>query len=65
MQQQRKTAHLTARISPQTRQAFVAKARKYGAHTEVLRELIEAFTEGRLTIKKPAPGRSSMENLYE
>jgi hypothetical protein len=65
MLKQRKTAYLTARIAPDLRKSFVAKAQKYGSHTEVLRELIKAFVEDRVTISKPTAARSPLEKLYE
>lgn len=58
---QPKTAHLTTRVSPRVRQKFIAKANEYGPHTEVLRELVEAFTDDRLTIQPPVTRK---EKLY-
>lgn len=57
-----KTAHLATRVSPRVRAKFIAKATAYANHTEVLRELVEAFVEDRLTITQPPVTRK--ENLY-
>ena len=59
---QPKTAHLTTRVSPRVRQKFIAKANEYGPHTEVLRELVEAFTDDRLTIKPPVTRKQGLFN---
>ena len=56
-----KTAHLATRVSPRVRAKFIAKATAYANHTEVLRELVEAFVEDRLTITQPVTPK---ENLY-
>lgn len=55
-----KSAHLTTRVSPRVRQKFIGKASQYGAHTEVLRELVEAFIEDRLTIKPPVTRKQGL-----
>ena len=57
-----KSAHLTTRVSPRVRQKFIAKAEKYGLHTEVLRELVEAFIEDRLTIQPPVTRKQGLFN---
>lgn len=45
------TTSLTVRIAKSLRQKFRAKAKKYGDPSEVHRELIEAFVDGRLKIE--------------
>ena len=60
---QPKTAHLSVRLQPQVRSQFHAKALQYGQPSEVLRELVEAFIEGRLTIQ--APVKRNLEGLYK
>ena len=41
---------------------FVRKATPFGKPSEVLRELVEAFIEGRLKIEKPVTVK---DKLYE
>lgn len=53
--------HLTIRINSSTKAEFDKKATKYGKPSEVLREMIIAFNEGRLKIK-PDPKK---ETLYD
>lgn len=57
-----KSAHLTTRVSPLVRSKFIAKANRYGPPTEVLRELVEAFIEDRLTIKPPVTRKQGLFN---
>ena len=57
----KKTAFLTVRVNESTRQEFIAKVQKYGQPSEVLRELIEAFTEDRIVITPPT---NQKESLY-
>lgn len=54
------STHITLRVSPELRSNFRDRAIRYGRPSDVLREIIEAFTEGRLVIE-PNP---SKENLY-
>ena len=56
-----KSSHLTVRVTDRVRTKFHAKASKYGHPSSVLRELIEAFIEDRLTIQPPVIRK---ENLY-
>jgi len=58
---QPKSVHLTTRVSPRVRTKFIVKANEYGPHTEVLRELVEAFIEDRMTIQPPVTRK---EKLY-
>lgn len=58
-----KSAYLTVRVADRTRTKFHAKARKFGTPSEVLRELIDAFIEDRVTIQPPVTGNSK-EKLY-
>jgi len=44
---------ISARVPQDTKQRFREKARSFGNPSEVLRELIEAFNDDRLTIEKP------------
>lgn len=58
-----KSAYLTVRVADKTRTKFHAKARKFGTPSEVLRELIDAFIEDRVTINPPVTGNPK-EKLY-
>ena len=58
-----KSAYLTVRVADKTRTKFHAKARRFGTPSEVLRELIDAFIEDRVTINPPVTGNPK-ENLY-
>jgi hypothetical protein len=58
-----KSAYLTVRVSDKTRTKFHAKAKKFGTPSEVLRELIDAFIEDRVTIQ-PSVNRNLLEKLY-
>lgn len=58
-----KSAYLTVRVSDKTRTKFHAKAKKFGTPSEVLRELVDAFIEDRVTIQPPV-NRNPKENLY-
>lgn len=64
MKAKSKSAHLGTRVTPAARQAFIARASKYSTTGDVLRELIEAFAEGRLIIQPPTT-RDPKEKLYE
>lgn len=55
-----KSAFLTVRVSPVTRAKFHGKAQKYGQPSDVLRELIEAFLEDRLSIVPPVNRKESL-----
>ena len=59
-----KSAYITVRVPDRTRLKFHAKAKKLGTPSMVLRELIDAFIEDRVTIRPPVI-RNPMENLYE
>lgn len=48
------------RLAPSLNRTFTSMAAKYGGRSEVLRELILAFTENRLTVKPKTEG-----TLYE
>lgn len=57
-----KDVFLSIRVTSPIKAAFMRKARRYGEPSTVLRELVEAFLENRLTIKRPVNGK---EELYE
>ena len=56
-----KTAYLSVRLPDKTRTKFHAKAQRFGTPSEVLRELIDAFVEDRVTIQAPVTRK---EKLY-
>jgi len=58
-----KSAYLTVRVSDKTRTMFHAKAKKFGTPSEILRELVDAFIEDRVTIQPPVNGNPK-EKLY-
>ncbi len=45
---------LAVRVSGKTKKEFIAKAVKFGGQSTVLREMIDAFLENRLSIE-PRP----------
>ena len=55
-----KSAFMTVRVTDKTRTKFHAKASKYGQPSDVLRELIEAFLEDRLSIVPPVNRKESL-----
>jgi len=58
-----KIKYLGTRVTESTRTQFTKKAKKYGDPGAVLRELIEAFIDNRITIVRD-PNRVTMEKLY-
>jgi hypothetical protein len=58
-----KASHLTVRVADLTRAKFHEKARKFGTPSEILRELIDAFIEDRVTINPPVISNPK-EKLY-
>lgn len=52
--------YLTVRVSQQIRQKFQRKAERYGQPSNVMRELIEAFIDDRLTIIPPVNRKESL-----
>ena len=59
----RRTTFLTVRLPQQTHAAFRTKAERYGGVSEVLRELVSAFIDNRLTVTPPVTPRK--ESLYD
>lgn len=55
-----KNAFLTVRVTGSTRTKFHAMAQKYGQPSDVLRELIEAFIDDRLSIVPPVNRKESL-----
>lgn len=48
-----KSDAIYVRVTPETKQKFTEAAEPFGTPSEVIRELILAFIEGRLTIAPP------------
>ena len=46
---------ITFRVSPDTKIEFLAKAKKDGDPSDILRELMLAYIEGRLLLTPPKP----------
>ena len=55
-----KDKYITFRVSNDTHQDFMTKVTRYGMPSDILREMVEAFLDDRLVIKKP----DSKESLY-
>jgi hypothetical protein len=55
------TTVLTVRVTDSTRNKFHAKALRFGTPADILREIIDAFVEDRLTIAAPVTRK---EKLY-
>ena len=53
---------VNVRVDDTLHQTFLAKAARFGGKSEVMRELIEAFIEDRLTVQPPT--RPLKESLY-
>jgi len=58
-----KSAYLTVRVTDKTRQKFNAKAVRLTTPSDVLRELVDAFIEDRVTIQ-PRVIRNPLEKIY-
>lgn len=56
------TKFMSVRVSPADHKEFSRRAQKFGRPSDVLRELIQAFVQERLTIKPPVT--SKKESLY-
>lgn len=51
---------VSVRLSAEVRRVFLEKSAKYGGTSYVLRELVQAFNDGRLSITPPP---YKLENL--
>ena len=54
---------LTVRLTEQERTVFGVKAKQYGGVTFVLREVVQAFIENRLTVKPPVNPKESLYHV--
>lgn len=57
-----KSKFLTIRLTPQEHKAFTVKTKVYGGPTFVLRELVNAFTDERVTVT-PNPEKRSLYHV--
>lgn len=55
-----KTKFLSTRVTPETHKKFHVKSKKFGQPTQVLRDIIEAFNDERLTIQPPVTRKESI-----
>ena len=55
-----KTKFLSTRVNPDTHKKFHAKSKKFGQPTQVLRDIIEAFNDERLTVQPPVTRKESI-----
>lgn len=53
---------LGVRVSESVKQAFIKQSNKHGGQSEVLRILIEAYIDGRITI---APKQTNFEEILK
>lgn len=53
-------AFLTVRVSERTRTQFNIKSERYGKPTDVLRELVHAFIDDRISIEAPSTVKESL-----
>lgn len=49
-----KDQQIAVRLAPDSRRLFINKAAQYGGTSVVLRELVQAFVEDRVTVKPPS-----------
>jgi hypothetical protein len=59
---QTKSKFLTVRLTPQEHKAFSVKTKVFGGPTFVLRELVNGFTEDRVTVT-PNPEKRSIYHV--
>lgn len=57
-----RTKFLTIRLTPQEHKAFGVKAQSFGGPSFVLRELVSAFIDERVTVK-PNPNHRSLYHV--
>lgn len=57
-----KTAFITVRVDRETHTEFVHKAYQYGPPSDVLRELIHAFIEDRISITPPVKSKGILHH---
>ena len=55
-----KTKFLSVRLTPHDHRTFFRKSKKYGKPSDLLRELVQAFNEDRLTVLPPVNPKESL-----
>jgi len=60
MMEIKNSTFISVRVNPELHKKFHEKARRFGRSSDVLREILEAFVDGRLVISKP----NGKESLY-
>lgn len=55
-----KTKFLSVRVTSQDHRTFFRKSKKYGKPSDLLRELVQAFNEDRLTVLPPVNPKESL-----
>lgn len=58
-----KSAAIYVRVTPEMHQRFIEKASRFGLPSEVLRKIVEAFVDGRVTITPPTNSKESLYNV--
>jgi hypothetical protein len=65
MRPKSKSSHITVRLTDDVRYKFLDKAEEVGTTpSEVLRELIDAFCEDRITLQPAVNRNRPLEKLY-
>ena len=55
-----KSKFLTIRVTPDDHKKFHSKVKKFGQPSDVLREIVQAFMDDRLTIQPPVTVKESL-----
>jgi hypothetical protein len=60
-----KSEAIYVRVTPETKRAFADKAARFeGGGSEVLRGLVDAFIEDRLTVMPPTDKKESLYDVF-
>lgn len=55
-----KSKFLNVRLTPQDHRTFFRKSKRYGKPSDLLREMVQAFNEDRLTLVPPVNPKESL-----
>ena len=58
-----KSDALYLRVTPETKMRFAQEAARFGTPSDVLRELVIGFIEGRVIIEPPTQNKESLYNV--
>lgn len=58
-----KSKFLSVRLTPADHRAFFKKSERYGNPSDLLREIVQAFLEDRLTITPPTNRKESLYHV--